>query len=220
MKRREPYLFEEKSFISEEETVQTQAACLNRIFRKVNSQGLSSASIQELRSDIDYVARHYNIGKDCTVLLAGILEKSGTNNLMDDEDLAHFIGCTNIEFIRYHKDLREMDKAGIIQICGGHGNRFCYRVTSETLKAVENNTEFQPVKMSGLTSDELFTRFRKLFDSYRNDAMDQDRLLEELDNVVNYNDHLTFCKKILGSPLYLACTNTERRMFFYLCHVM
>ncbi len=218
MRRREPSLFEEKSFISEDETVQTQAACLNRIFRKVNCQGLSAEAIQELKSDIDYVARHYNIGNDCAVLLAGILEKSGTNNLMDDEDLAHFLGCTNIEFIRYHKDLREMDKAGIIQICSGHGNHFCYRVTPETLKAVENNAKFQPVKMSGLTSEELFSRFRKFFGAYGNDAIDQDRLLEELDNMMSYNDHLNFCKKVLGSPLYSDCTNTERRMFFYLCH--
>lgn len=218
MRRREPSLCEEKSFISEEETIQTQAACLNRIFRKINCQGLSAEAIQELSGDIDYVSSHYNIGNDCAVLLAAILEKSGTNNLMDDEDLALFLGCTNIEFIRYHKDLREMDKAGIIQICSGIGNRICYRVTPETLKAVENNSKFQPVKMTGLTTEELFTRFHKLFDAYRNNAIDQDRLIEELDNIVNYNNHLTFCKKVLDSALYLNCNNTERRMFFYLCH--
>ena len=86
------------------------------------------------------------------MLLAAILEKSANNNLMDDEDLAMYLGCTNIEFIRYHKKLRDMDKAGIIQIGGGR----CYRVSPETLKAVESNGEFNPVKMSGLTTEELF----------------------------------------------------------------
>ena len=216
--KRESTIFEEKNFISEDETVQTQAACLNRIFRKVNSTGLSADTIQELRDDIDYVAERYHIDNQEAVLLAAILEKSATNNLMDDEDLAMYLGCTNIEFIRYHKKLRDMDKAGIIQIGGGRGGRRCYRVSPETLKAVESNGEFNPVKMSGLTTEELFSRFRKFFGSFRNDTIDADRLLEELDGLVSYNDHLSFCKKALESALYSDCTDTERRMFYYICH--
>lgn len=217
-KTREPDLFIEKNFISEDETVQNQAACLNRIYRKVNHEGLSADTIQELRDDIDYIAEFYSIDNQSAVLLAAILEKSATNNLMDDEDLAQYLGCTNIEFIRYHKNLREMDKAGIIQMGGSRGPRRCYRATPETLKAVENNGEFKPVKMSGLTADELFTRFRKLFASFRNDNIDAERLIEELDTIISYNDHLSFCKKVQESPLYGDCPDTERRMFLYLCH--
>ena len=216
--RRESTIPEEKSFISEDKSVQTQAACLNRIFRKVNFTGLSADTIQELSDDIDYVAGLYHVDNTCAVLLAAILEKSATNNLMDDEDLAVYLGCTNIEFIRYHGKLRDMDKAGIIQICSGRGGRRCYRVTPETLKAVENNGEFNPVKMSGLTTEELFSRFRKFFDAFRNDTIDADRLLEELDSLVNYNEHLSFCKKALESALYSGCSDTERRMFYYICH--
>ena len=172
----------------------------------------------ELRDDIDYVTEFYHIDNPSAVLLAAILEKSATNNLMDDEDLAQYLGCTNIEFIRYHKNLRDMDKAGIIQMGGGRGPRRCYRVSPETLKAVENNGDFKPVKMAGLTTEELFSRFRKFFGSFRNDSIDAERLLEELDNLVSYNDHLSFCKKVQDSALYTDCTDTERRMFFYLCH--
>ena len=215
--RRESPIFEEKNFISEDETVQTQAACLNRIYRKVNSTGLSPDTIHELRDDINYVADLYHIDSQDAVLLAAILEKSSTSNLMDDEDLATYLGCTNIEFIRYHKKLRDMDKAGIIQIVGNRGRR-CYRVTPETLKAVESDGEFNPVKMSGLTTEELFSRFSKFFGSFKTDAIDAERLLDELDCLVSYNDHLSFCKKALDSALYSDCTNTERRIFYYLCH--
>jgi Cdc6-like AAA superfamily ATPase len=216
--RREPPILEEKSYISEDKTVQTQAACLNRIYRKVNITGLSTDTIQELGEDIDFVSKLYNIDTPGTVLLAAILEKSSTNNLMDDEDLAVYLGCTNIEFIRYHEMLRDMDKAGIIQICGGRGGRRCFRVTPETMKAVESNGAFNPVKMTGLTTEELFSRFRKYFDSYRKDAIDCDLLLEELDWLVNNNEKLSFCKKVLDSALYTECSNTERRMFYYICH--
>ena len=217
-KKEQHPLFEEKGFLSEDESVLNQAACLNRIYRKVNNEGLTADSIQELRNDIDYVAGFYHIDNQSAVLLAAILEKSASHNLMDDEDLARYLGCTNIEFIRYHEKLRDMDKAGIIQMGGGSGPRRCYRVTPETLKAVESNGEFKPVKMAGLTAEELFSRFRKYFGSFRNDSIDGDRLLEELDNLVSYNDHLSFCRKVRESALYSDCSDTERRMFFYLCH--
>lgn len=217
-KTREPNLFDEKSFISEDVSVQSQAACLNRIYRKVHCEGLSAETIQELRDDIDYIAEFYSIDNQSAVLLAAILEKSATNNLMDDEDLAQYLGCTNIEFIRYHKNLREMDKAGIIQTGGSRGPHRIYWASQETLKAVENNSEFKPVKMTGLTADELFTRFRKLFGSFRNDDIDAERLIEDLDTIISYNDHLSFCKKVQESALYGDCSDTERRMFLYLCH--
>ena len=216
--KRESPAFEEKNFISEDETVQTQAACLNRIYRKVNFAGLSADTIRELRDDIEYIAELYHIDSQAAVLLAAILEKSATDHSMDDEDLAIYLGCTNIEFIRYHKKLRDMDKAGIIQIGGSRGGRRCYRASMETLKAVESNGEFKPVKMSGLTTEEFFSRFRKSFGSFKNNTLDEDRLLEELDGLVNYNDHLSFCKKALESALYSDCSDTERRMFYYICH--
>ena len=216
--RRDLPVPEEKNYISEDENVQNQAACLNRIFRRVNRDGLTAETLKALGDDIDYVARLYHIDSTSTVLLAAILEKSASNSLMDDEDLAMYLGCTNIEFIRYHELLRNMDKAGIIQSGGGRNPRRCYRVTPEALKAVESDGDFKPVKMSGLTADELFSRFRKYFVAFRNDSIDAGRLLEELDNLVGNNDHLAFCRKVLDSVLYTDCTDTERRMFFFMCH--
>ena len=216
--RRDLPVPEEKNYISEDENVQNQAACLNRIFRRVNRDGLTAETLKALGDDIDYVARLYHIDSTSTVLLAAILEKSASSSLMDDEDLAMYLGCTNIEFIRYHELLRNMDKAGIIQSGGGRNPRRCYRVTPEALKAVESDGDFKPVKMSGLTADELFSRFRKYFVAFRNDSIDAGRLLEELDNLVSNNDHLAFCRKVLDSVLYTDCTDTERRMFFFMCH--
>ncbi len=206
-----------KKMKQKREEKMTQVASLNRIFRKVNTDGLTEETLKELREDIDYIAALYNIDDTSAALLAAVLEKSATNNLMDDEDLAHYIGCTNIEFIQHNERLREMDKAGIIQIGATRRDARCYRVTPELLKAVEKNGEFNPVKMTGLTHEELFARFRKFFEYFRKDSIDTDRLLLELDTLVSYNDHLTFCKKAQESALYTDCSDTERRMFYYLC---
>ena len=173
-----------KTFQSEDKNVLSQPACLNRIYRSINSQGFTEETIQELRADIDYISGIYRTKEVGAVLLAAILEKSATDHLMDDEDLASYLGCTNIEFIRYHTDLCEMDKTGIIQLWG-RGPRCSYRVTPETMRAVESNGEFKPVKLSGLTAEEFFTRLRKLFGSFRNDSINADRLLQELDSLIN-----------------------------------
>lgn len=207
-----------KNYLSEEAGVKNQAACLNRIYRKVDEEGLTSETLQELRDDIDYVGGLFHIDGTSVALLAAILEKSPTNHQMDDEDLAQYLGCTNIEFIRHHARLRDMDKAGIIQVGGRGGSGRFYVVSPEMLKAVENDEEFQPVKMTGLTSGELFSRFRKFFCMFGDDVIDADRLLEELDTLVNENPQLSFCRKVMESALYGECSETERRMFLYLCH--
>ena len=217
-RNRETSLFEEKSFISEALSTQSLTACMNRIYRRVQSGGLSPDAMQELEQDAGYVAERFGIDKEGAILLSAILEKSGTNKQMDDEDLAMYLGCTNIEFIRFHEKMRDMDKAGIIHFTGGRCHRRSFIVTSETLKAVECNGNFTPVKMSGLTTEEVFSRFRKFFGLFRSDAIDCERLLEELDTLVSYNDHLSFSRKVMDSALYTDCTDTERRIFYYLCH--
>ena len=71
--KRENCLFEEKSFLSEPKTTLTQAACLNRIYRKVNMAGLAEGALEELHSDLDYVCKRYHIDDQSAILLAGIL---------------------------------------------------------------------------------------------------------------------------------------------------
>ena len=206
----------EKNFISEEQVAMNQAACMNRIFRKVDEDGLSPDILKELGDDIGYVSDLYGIDPENVVLLAAILENTLGHGI-SDADLALYLGCTNIEFIRYHKNIREMEKAGIILAGSRMGNRI-YKVSQEAMKAVEKNCRFTPVKMSGLSADDLFSRFRKLFQAFRKDSIDVDVLLEELDELVRQNEKLVFCRKCLSSVLFKNCSDTERRIFYYLCH--
>ena len=193
-----------------------QAACLNRIVRKVDEKGLAPDILKELCDDIGFVSGLYGIGPKSVVLLAAILERSLGGGI-SDADLAMYLGCTNIEFIRYHENLREMEKAGIIMARNNKGNR-TYKVSKETMKAAEKNCGFTPVKMTGLSTDELFSRFRKHFQAFRHDSVDTQELLEELDDLVRQNKQLEFCRKCLSSALFKDCSDTERRIFYYLCH--
>lgn len=205
----------EKNFTSENETAMTNAACLNRIFKKVELEGLSDDAASELAGDIEHIAGLFGISPKAAVILAAILEKSGGNGC-DDEDLANYIGCTNIEFFGFHDAIRELEDRCIIS--RGNGRRQNYFTTRETVKSIEKDCEFVPLKKDGLTSDEIFTRFRMLISDFRNDRIDAEKFIAEEDRLVNDNQQLLFCREALDSELYRTCTDTERRIFFYLCH--
>jgi len=207
----------EKNFAAENNAATTTVARLNRIFKKVEVDGLSEDAANELADDIKSVAERFDICPKAAVLLAAIMEKTNSSNSCDEEDLANYIGCTNLEFFDFHDALREMEDKAIVGKSTGRRNS--YKATLEAIKVVEKNSEFVPVKTTGLNSDELFSRIRKLIRDYRNDNIDCDRLHDELTGLIDKNSQLLFCRKVAESPLWSnRCTDTERRQFFYLCH--
>ena len=193
-----------------------RVSCLNRIYQIVEREGCSDEALVTLKNDIDFISDSFGISAQAAVLLAAILEMTNTNNNMDKEDLARYLGCSNIEFLGCGANLLELEKKGIIQVSNYH--RVSYRVTNEALSALERDREFVPPKTTGLTSEELFQHFRNCFIRFREDEIDESRLIEDLDCLVHNNSHLNFCRKALESALYGPCDETERRLFYYLCH--
>ena len=193
-----------------------RVSCLNRIYQTVDRKGCSDEVLEALKKDISVISDSFGISTQAVVLLAAILEMTNTNNNMDREDLAQYLGCSNIEFIGCGANLLELEKKGIIQV--SNFRRACYRVTNEALNALERDREFVPPKTTGLTSEELFQHMRDCFSRFREDDIDENRLIEDLDCLVQNNGHLTFCRKALESALYGPCEETDRRMFYYLCH--
>ncbi len=207
----------EKKFNLGDDTLKNAAASLNRIFKTVELEGLSEDAVSAHADDIRIVSERFGVCPKAAVLFAAILEKTNSSNSCDDEDLANYVGCTNIEFLGFHEALRELEDKGVVT--HGGSRRPSYRATTEAVKAVEKDTEFTPVKTTELTSDEFFTFLRRLVSNIRQGAIDADRFHEEVVTLVDRNQQLLFCRKLAGSPLWTeACTDTERRQFFYLCH--
>lgn len=212
--------FDENDYLVDDEGDMTQAACLNRIYQRVNHDGFSDGVVMELKEDLDHISGLYGVDASGAVLFSAILEKTETDNPMDGENLARFLGCSNIKFIRYHEVLHNMEKTGIIQSASGGRSRV-YRVTEEAMKSVSMDCEFTPVKLTGLSTEELFSRFSRYFKVFRSNSMTPQNLSEELESIIRYNEPLAFCSKVLSTPLFSAeCSAAEFRMFFYLCHRM
>ena len=206
----------EKSYSAANENHLRQVESLNRIFLAVDATGYTSETLELLKDDIGLLTAGYGIAPRSVVLLAAILERSDSNCGIDKEDLARYLGCSSIEFIGCSANLNELQKKGLVRSTNGPHKTF--RVTPEAYKALETDSEFVPPKTVGLTPAELFNCFRNCFSRYRSGSLDDDELIEELDTLVRDNDHLLFCQKSLDSLLYKNCDETERRVFYYMCH--
>ena len=205
----------EKVFNLTENKTVSLANSLNHIYKTVDRLGLSDETLKSLETEVRRLAEHFGIDDKAVVLLAGILANNNTAHCMDEEDLAGYLGCSNIELIGFYPRLREMEKLGVISSnCNGKRS---FRVTPEALRSVERNRAFVPVKMTDLLPDELFYRFRECFIRFKKDKIDTDVLIEELDALVHDNQHLVFCRKAAESPIYGSCSDTQRRIFYYLC---
>ena len=218
-------LFEEENntdVIAEEAPHEmTLVGCMNHIRQVIDRDGSNPESINRLADDLALVCDRFGISKQAAILLADILEMTSRNGA-DEDDLAKYLGVTNIQFIEDQKYLRELVDKCIIQR-GSFRGRACYRALPETTRAVEKEDRFTPMPMTNLSADELFTRFRKVFsDHHEEDDPDRaDRVLERLDTLVRNNQHLEFCRKTLATPLFkeeVMGVETERRIFYYLCH--
>ena len=86
----------------------SMANCLNRIMIKVRREKFSDESIAALKGDFDYVNEKFGICPEEAALLSFVLEKCNDFCRCDNEDLADFLGCTNIEFIGYRKYLQSL----------------------------------------------------------------------------------------------------------------
>lgn len=190
-------------------------ASLNRIYKVVNAAGLCEESVRDLENDIKVVSDHFGICTRASVLFAAILNYTGKQGC-DDADLSHYVRCSNIEFFDFHSTIREMEDLGIIIRHDSFSNN--YFVSREAVKAIERNTAFVPLKRSGLSSDELFTRFHVLFVDFRHDRIDCDRLLEDLLRLIADNQQLLFCRKAAEALSNPCFCDSEKRFFLALCH--
>ena len=208
---------DDKNFFEGNIELHPLAAGLNRIYKTVQKDGLSEDTMLTLQDDISCVSKHFGISPKSAVLL-GCIAENNSNNGIDTDDLAGYVGCSNIEFIGFNGDFSDLEKKGIIMRAGTRGRRTIYLLTREAAKSVEDGSDFVPMNWSGISIDEFFTRLRILFSDFRKDVIDSERLLQNIRSVVTDNQQLSLCSRLTESGFMDSCPDTEQRFFFYMCH--
>ena len=207
----------EKRQDPEDQQTMSLAACLNRIMIKVSREGYNEETIEELKENLAYVCGKFNICNEEAVLLSHVLEKSTGFCRCDDEDLANFMGCTNIEFICYRKFLQSLAYKRIVRIGRNRNGDATYQVMEDACQAIIDDKEFSEKNFSGLTTEEMFSELRKLFISFRNDDLDNVMLLSDINMLIDANPQNDFVQRYLDCGIR-KCSASEQRIFVYLCH--
>lgn len=195
----------------------SMANCLNRIMIKVRRDSFNDESIESLNGDFEYVNKKFGICSEEAALLSFVLEKSNDFCRCDDDDLADFLGCTNIEFIGYRKYLQSLAHRRIVRIGRNRSGDATYQVMPEATQAIIDDQQFSEKSFSGLTTEDMFSEFRKLFIAFRNDEVDKEMLLSDLNMLVDANPQNEFAQKVLECGIR-QCSKTEQLIFLYLCH--
>ena len=193
------------------------ATCLNRIMIKVRREDYNDETVEALKDDLTYVGEKFGICSEEVALLSFVLEKSNDFCRCDDSDLANFLGCTNIEFISFRKYLQSLAQKRIVRIGRNRSGDATYQVMQEACDAIINDTAFSVKSFAGLTTEDIFSEFRKLFIAFRSDEIGNDLLLSDLNMLIDANPQNDFCQKFLECGIR-QCSASEQRIFFYLCH--
>ena len=201
----------------EDQQTMSLAACLNRIMIKVSREGYNAQTIEELKDNLAYVCDKFKICSEEAVLLSHVLEKSTGFCRCDDEDLANFMGCTNIEFISYRKYLQSLAYKRIVRIGRNRGGDATYQVMDDACNAIIDDKEFSEKNFAGLSTEDMFSELRKIFLSFRNDDVDKDMLLSDINMLIDANPQNDFVQRYLECGIR-KCSASEQRIFIYLCH--
>lgn len=193
------------------------AACLNRIMVKVRAKNYNNEIVEGLKEDFAYVGEKFGICPEETAMLSFVLEKSSDFCKCDDGDIADFLGCTNIEFMGFRKYLQTLAQKRIVRIGKNRGFDATYQVMPDAYEAIVNDTSFSEKSFAGLSTEDIFSEFRKLFIDFRNDNIDKKILLSDLNMLVDANPQNDFCQKVLECGIR-QCSDSEQRIFLYLCH--
>ena len=192
------------------------AACLNRIRKNVHGVGINDIVLDELKDDFEYVENKMGLCAEEAAILSCIIEKGSGFRSCHDEDIAEFMGLTNIEFIGQRHHLDSLVKKRIIKITSRRMDE-SYVLQQDAYNAIREDKEFVLKNFAGFSTDEMFSQMRKSFKAFRDEDINAEMLSDDLKSLVELNPQNVFCKKVEAYDIK-KLPESEQRVFYYLCH--
>ncbi len=201
---------------AKDQTTMSLSACLNRIRIRINSENYNDSVVEELRNDFDYVEKKLGTCPEESAILACVLETDYGFHSCEDDDIASYMGFTNIEFLCYRKYLDSLAEKRIVRISKDSAN-VSYKVIKEACKAIVEDREFSEKNFAGISTEEMFSHMRIFFKNFRDEEINEKMLINDLNMLVDMNPQNIFSQKINEYGIK-NLRDTEQRIFYYLCH--
>lgn len=205
--------------------------CLDRIFNYLKSKShlLDEGTMYKMpvelletgvteeelyTGDVKYVMEKLHLCEEEVQVLSCILG----DPTCESSDISKYLDCSNIEFIKYRKHIKSLCMKRLIKpTAHRHFNSAEFEVNKELYDVITNDAEMKPRVIAGITTEEMFSEFRKLFKARRDGIIDFEDLHSELVQLINLNEQNKFVQLVKDYKL-LECSETEQVIFLYLCH--
>ena len=189
----------------------TLVANMERVVELAVDLKLSDTVYSTARPYLKFLSERLSLTERQALLLSLFLEKSSDRHITSD-DFAGLLDCRTIRILSLMSEVDALVARGLILRKKDYEGEVAYRMPADVITAFKNDVVYVPESTCGLTAEKFFDTIAKLFDNHERG---DDNLLDELDALVEENQHLAFCKAV-GE--FCLLENHQRLLFFVFCN--
>jgi hypothetical protein len=151
------------------------------------------------KKHFDYVTKKLGISPIQAVLFSHFMENADDTRIQISR-IAESIKCSKVRIIKYMNDCDELEKKKLIR-CRREDDGISYRIPRAVWDSLRKKNKYVPEKNENLSINKFFAVLDQIFDERDNNELTYDTMKMELQDLINQNMHLEFCKKIMSYKL-------------------
>ncbi|MCL2727265.1 MAG: AAA family ATPase [Bacteroidales bacterium] len=155
---------------------------------------LSEKFYEKAGEHIDAVCKVLNVNTIQTVFFSHLVDRSNDGNTSMSE-IAEKIKIRTVRLIQYQDEIDELEKRRLVR-CYRSGNSKSYYVPTEVLDALRKGEDVKSAERTNLSIEVFFDTLNQLLSQLCDKEMTQESFAEEINHLLNENEHLTFVKKV------------------------
>ena len=170
----------------------TVLSSMEDIINQAKKHSLEPEFYEKAAASLKYISKTLNLSNEEAMLLAFFFENSSRNRIWVS-NIAEMINVSNVRIISMMNTADDLIKKGYLTGKDNGKDEKYYNVPISVVNSIRQNKPVNPVKMTELTTDEFFDRMDEIFDE---DDVNQWDRLEMIQNLVEGNMHLQYCKTL------------------------
>jgi len=187
---------------------------IERIVELSENSKLSDKFYKKAGGHIDAVREVLNLNNIQVILFSHLVDRSNDHSIYMSE-IAEKLKIRTVRLIQYQNDVDELERRRLVR-CYRCNDSKSYHIPGEVIEALRKGQDVKPVDHKNLSIDAFFDALNQLFVQLREGEMTLDFFDEEMNNLLNDNEHLLFVKKI-KNEFYEDVE--ERRLILCFCNI-
>lgn len=188
---------------------QTLIGAIEQIVNLAIELQLGEVFYEKAREPLTFVAERMSINEEQALIFALFMEKSACCRIQIS-DFAELVGCRMVRIISMMAETDMLVEKHFIRRIK-EDNSVYYSVPKEVVNAIKENRVYTPAPIDHLTTEQLFDRIEQVFEE-----TEKERLLQELDMLIEANPQLAFCQAFQSYDLK-GCEE-ERLLLYVFCN--